>query len=153
MPGSTLIFGWGNPSRGDDALGPMFVDRIEAMAQVHPDWGEICFQTDFQLQVEHALDLRRHARVLFVDASSSCPPPFQLLEVHPSKDKSFSTHSMSPAAVLQVYCEIERNPPPPACLLAIRGNSFELGEPLGIEAGRNLIDALAWAEIWLRGCG
>ena len=27
-----LIFTWGNPSRGDDALGPLFLERLEARA-------------------------------------------------------------------------------------------------------------------------
>ena len=30
-PPPVLVFGWGNPSRGDDALGPLFVDAIEAI--------------------------------------------------------------------------------------------------------------------------
>ena len=52
MADSVLVFGWGNPSRGDDALGPLFVDAVEAMKLP----GVECL-TDFQLQVEHALDL------------------------------------------------------------------------------------------------
>jgi hypothetical protein len=28
----TLIFGWGNPSRGDDALGPLFVEHFAELA-------------------------------------------------------------------------------------------------------------------------
>ena len=29
MTAPTLIFGWGNPSRGDDALGPLFVEQMQ----------------------------------------------------------------------------------------------------------------------------
>jgi NAD-reducing hydrogenase large subunit len=36
----TLIFGWGNPSRGDDALGPLFVEHFTELAARHPEWGE-----------------------------------------------------------------------------------------------------------------
>ena len=28
-----LVFGWGNPSRGDDALGPLLVEQLAAQAQ------------------------------------------------------------------------------------------------------------------------
>lgn len=149
MPGSTLIFGWGNPSRGDDALGPMFVDRLQTCALTHPEWGRLVFQTDFQLQVEHALDLRRHSRVLFVDASAACPAPFSLQSVFPAKDASYTTHAMTPQAVLHTYSELEGEFPPPAWLLAIRGERFELGEAISTTAERHLRSALLGAENWL----
>ncbi|MBL8482901.1 MAG: Ni/Fe hydrogenase, partial [Rhodocyclaceae bacterium] len=44
------MFAWGNPGRGDDALGPLFAERIEAL-----DLPGVECLTDFQLQVEHAL--------------------------------------------------------------------------------------------------
>lgn len=149
MPGSTLIFGWGNPSRGDDALGPMFVDRLQSRALNHPEWGRMVFQTDFQLQVEHALDLRGHSRVIFVDASAASPAPFSARPVFPSKDASYTTHSMTPQAVLHAYSELEGELPPPAWLLAIRGERFELGEAIGTSTERHLRSALVWAENWL----
>ena len=149
MPGSTLIFGWGNPSRGDDALGPLFAERLESLALKHPEWGGMHFQTDFQLQVEHALDLRGHGRVLFVDASSTCPAPFSLLPVTPTKDASFTTHSMTPQAVMHTYWELEEELPPPAWLLAIRGERFELGEELSPVAEQHLLAALRWVENWV----
>jgi hypothetical protein len=74
----TLIFGWGNPSRGDDALGPLFVEHFTALAARHPEWGAVECLTDFQLQVEHALDLQGRRRVLFVDASLDAPAPCSL---------------------------------------------------------------------------
>lgn len=149
MSGSTLIFGWGNPSRGDDALGPMFVESLQRLAQLHPEWGQIGFQTDFQLQIEHALDLRGHSRVLFVDASAACPAPFSVQSLFPTKDSSYTTHSMTPQAVLHAYSGLEEEPPPPAWLLAIRGERFELGEDPSYSAERHLQAALSWVENWL----
>ena len=52
--GRALVFAWGNPSRGDDALGPALVERLEAARPAHPEWGELALLTDFQLQPEHA---------------------------------------------------------------------------------------------------
>ena len=152
MPGSTLIFGWGNPSRGDDALGPVFAERLQALSLARPDWGEMTFQTDFQLQVEHALDLQGHSRILFVDASSTGPAPFSMVPVVPNKDASFTTHSMTPQAVLHTYCELEARPPPPSWLLGIRGEDFELGEAMSRSAQQHLEAALVWTENWLT-CG
>jgi hydrogenase maturation protease len=145
----TLIFGWGNPSRGDDALGPLFIDHFEALVTKHPEWGEVDFLTDFQLQVEHALDLQGRSRVLFVDASIKTPAPCQLEAIVARKDSSFTTHAMSPQSVMQVYTDIEDHAPPPCWLLSIRGERFELGEALGIAAQANLVAALTLAAGWM----
>ena len=145
MTSSVLVFGWGNPSRGDDALGPMFVERIEALNIP----GVECL-TDFQLQVEHALDLQGRSRILFVDASIDTPTPFALTRIGPAQDATFASHAMSPQAVLKVYQDLQGQAPPPAWLLAIRAEHFQLGESLSPTANGNLQAALAWADGWLR---
>ena len=127
----------------------MFVDRLEALAPMHPEWGTMHFQTDYQLQVEHALDLHGHGRVLFVDASSSGPAPFSLRALSPTRDASFTTHAMTPQAVMYAYCGLEEQAPPPGWLLAIRGERFELGEELSTAGDQNLRAALRWVENWL----
>ncbi|MFA4968531.1 MAG: hydrogenase maturation protease [Sulfuritalea sp.] len=149
MTAPVLIFGWGNPSRGDDALGPLFVEQIIALAARHPEWGEVDCLTDFQLQVEHALDLQGRRRVLFVDASLDAPAPFSVKPLEPARDASFTTHAMTPEAVMHVYVELHDEAPPPCTLLAIRGEGFELGEEVSPAAASHLEAALAWAETWL----
>lgn len=149
MTAPILIFGWGNPSRGDDALGPLFVEHMEELIARHPEWGEIECLTDFQLQVENALDLQGRQRVLFVDASVKTPAPCTLERISALKDASFSTHAMSPQSVLQVYSEIEDDEPPPCWLLTIRGEAFELGSPLSTAAQDYLQQALLRAVDWI----
>ena len=149
MPAPILIFAWGNPSRGDDALGPIFIEHVEALAARHPEWGEIDTLTDFQLQVENALDLQGRQRVLFVDASINTPAPCQLERISSRKDDTFTTHAMSPQSVMQVYVDIEDEEPPPCWLLSIRGERFELGEDLTEAAQANLQAALQRAAEWL----
>jgi hydrogenase maturation protease len=139
-----LVFGWGNPSRGDDALGPLFVERIDALRL-----SEVECLTDFQLQVEHALDLQGRQRVLFVDASVSAAAPYTVNDLGPAADASFTSHALSPQAVLQVYLDLNGEAPPASTLLAIRGTDFELGEPLSAGAAGNLDAAVAWAREWL----
>lgn len=138
-----LIFGWGNPSRGDDALGPLLIERIEALNLP----GVECL-TDFQLQVEHALDLTGRKRVLFVDASLDAQAPFTVTAIGPVKDATFSTHAMSPQAVLEVHRQLTDEEPPPTWLLGIRGEKFELGEPLSATAAEHLHAAIAWTAAW-----
>ena len=148
MTAPVLVFGWGNPSRGDDALGPLFVEAVEAM-QLR---GVECL-TDFQLQVEHALDLRARERVLFVDASADAAAPFTLERIEPVRDASFTTHAVSPQAVLQVYCDLEAEAPPPCWLLAIRGEAWELGTPPSANARHNLQAAIEHVGGWLMDSG
>ncbi len=144
VPSPLLVFGWGNPSRGDDALGPLFVEAIEAMKLP----GVECL-TDFQLQVEHALDLRGRERVLFVDASAGAGAPFTVERIEPARDASFSTHAVSPQAILQVFRDVEAEPPPPCWLLAIRGEAWELGTAPSEAALQNLQEAIDWGQRWI----
>jgi len=133
-----LVIAIGNPSRGDDALGPMLLDRIAALAL--PDVELI---TDFQLQVEHALDLVGRDEVTLVDADAAGTPPFRYTMVSPSADRSITTHALSPAALLDTYRRVVDAAIPPTWLLAIRGYAFELGAPLSPAATTNLEAAVA----------
>jgi hydrogenase maturation protease len=144
----TLIFGWGNPSRGDDALGPMFIEQARTVADSALST-DIEYLTDFQLQVEHALDLLGRERVLFIDASVGSTKPFEASCLCAAPDHNVTTHAMSPAAVMQVFEGLYGHAPPPCTLLAIQGIRFELGEPLSAAATNNLASALAWLPHWL----
>ncbi|MDP2902258.1 MAG: hydrogenase maturation protease [Methylovulum sp.] len=139
-----LVFGYGNLSRGDDALGPLLLEHIERSPKHVLDSVEIL--SDFQLQIEHALDLENRMLVLFVDASVACQQAFNFAELEPTRDKSYTTHAMSPAAVLAVYQSIKKQTPPPCFLLSIKGEQFELGEGLSVNAQRHLAQAGQFAE-------
>jgi len=144
----TLVFTWGNPSRGDDALGPLFGERLSALRLS----GVECL-TDFQLQVEHALDLDGRRRILFVDAACDVPVPYRVSRLTPRRDMSFSSHAMSPAALLEAYRQFAQQSPPPAWQLAIRGEAWGLGAPPSVAALVHLEQALEWARCWCAGDG
>jgi hydrogenase maturation protease len=129
-----LVLACGNLSRGDDALGPLLLDYMEQ----HLALSTIELLTDFQLQVEHALDLQNRELVLFVDASMSATKHFNFAELYPSKDRSYTSHAMSPSSVLQVYKTVTQLEPPPSFLLSIQGEAFELGANLSPQAAQNL---------------
>jgi len=137
-----LLFAYGNLSRGDDALGPLLLDFVEQ----HCDLAQLELLTDFQLQIEHALDLQHRQLVLFADASVASSSAFSFMQLAPAQDKSYTTHAMSPAAVMSVYEEITKQPPPPCFLLGIKGESFELGEGLSASASANLLLACRFVE-------
>ena len=132
-----LVFTWGNPSRGDDALGPAIYEQLLQQAFNGAD-----LLTDYQLQIEHCIDLEGRKRVLFVDASTSAKAPFELLRLQPHQDSSYTTHAMSPQALLSVYQQVNGCIPPPAWLLSIRGYEFGLGLPLSAGANKNLLAAV-----------
>jgi hydrogenase maturation protease len=142
-----LVLGWGNRSRGDDALGPLLVERLRAA--LGDDERVECLD-DYQLQVEMALDLVGRQAVLLVDASLDGAPPFTATPLQPVRDASYSSHAMSPGALLQVYCDLYGKAPPACTLLAIHGERFELGEAPGATALAHLEAALSWAVAWVQ---
>jgi hydrogenase maturation protease len=149
VPG-TLILACGNPSRGDDALGPILIERLGALPAAIPGPGQAFdLLTDFQLQIEHALDLVGRERVVFVDAALAGPAPFAFGPVTPEPVPAITTHAMSPGALLRVYDQVIGGPPPHCRLLAIRGYSFDLGTGLSPGAQANLDAALAFLADWL----
>lgn len=141
-----LILAWGNPSRGDDALGPALIECLEAI----PDLGADLLQ-DFQLQIEHALDLAGRERVCFVDAALQGPEPFSFDPVLPQPDCSFTTHGLPPGALLHVYRQVMGADPPPCRVMAIRGYAFELGAELSSQARSNLDAATSHLLAWIGG--
>ena len=131
-----LVLTYGNPSRGDDALGTAMFDLLEENPPANVE-----LQTDFQLQIEHATDLQGREYILFIDAGVSCAEPFELSRLAAEKDDSFTTHAMSPASVLSVFKQVYRRDPPPAYLLTIRAYEFGLGKSMSDNARKNLFDA------------
>ncbi len=143
-PAPVLILTYGNPSRGDDALGPVIFDLLEKHKQETDDLDGVDLLTDFQLQIEHAVDLENRRHILFIDASVSGAAPFELQALQAERDDSFTTHAMSPAAVLSVYQQINKCAPPPASLLTIRAYEFGLGVSMSEMARANLQEAFRY---------
>lgn len=143
-----LVLGWGNRSRGDDALGPLCVEALRAALPAHLH-GRVEFLEDYQLQIEFALDLVGRERVLFIDASVDCAAPFEARPARAQRDSSISSHALSPDALLQVFVDLQGQAAPPSTVLAIRAEAFGLGEPMTENASAHLQAAQAWALAWL----
>jgi hydrogenase maturation protease len=135
-----LVIAVGNPSRGDDALGPELAARLEAAAL--PGVEVI---SEFQLQVENALDLVGRERVVFVDAGTGTPAPFDLHRAAPAAQFLHTSHAISPEAVLATYERITGGVAPESWVLCVRGESFELGEALTPAATGHL--EAAWSQL------
>lgn len=145
-----LLIAIGNPSRGDDALGPALLALLAAQPL---DPARVECLTDFQLQIEHALDLAGRQAVLFVDAARPGVlggDGVALLPVAVATAQPALSHALTPAAVLQVVQRLGQTPPP-SWALAIEGESFALGEGLSAAAAARLPRALALALNWIEG--
>jgi hydrogenase maturation protease len=97
-----LVIGYGNPGRRDDGLGPALADRLEALGR-----SGVTVDSDYQLSIEHAELAASQDVVVFVDAATDVEDraPFYLRPVHPSPDTSYSSHSLSPPAVLHLAAQ------------------------------------------------
>ena len=147
-----VVLGWGNESRGDDAIGPILLRRLEAERR-----RGVRAIEEYQLQIENAIDVEDADLVVFLDAALDGPAPFGFREVKPRSEITPSTHALSPQALLDICVRVLKMPPPPAFVLAVKGESFELGEGLSnigaarLEAAWNFLrglmanpDADAW---------
>jgi hydrogenase maturation protease len=134
-----LVLAVGNPGRGDDALGPMLASRLEAVAA-----SGVEVVTEYQLQIENALDLADREEVIFVDSGAGTKSPFEVRAIAPAGNFRHTSHALEPAAVLATYAQVMGEPPPPAVLLCVRGESFELGDALTPTARANLEAAWCW---------
>jgi len=130
MSAAVVVFAVGNPSRGDDAIGPLLLERLANWLDDEGLAGQFELIEDFQLQIEHALDLQGRQLALFIDAGAGTPAPYTFQRIAPATGIAHTTHELPPEAVLQVYRQTEGAEPPAAFVLCVRGEQFELGEPL-----------------------
>lgn len=128
-----LILGIGNPSRGDDAVGPLIIEWLEETARFDCRW-------NYQLQIEDAEEIDSYDSVLFIDAHVNQESLIDLSEVCPLEDSSFSTHSLSPEAVTALNRKYFTQHPK-VQLLSLKGESFELGAGLSKTAELALSEA------------
>lgn len=144
MRAPVVVFAVGNPSRGDDALGPHLSERLADWLEKRGRAGEAELIDDFQLQIEHALDLEGRELALFIDAGEGTPAPFRFYRAFPDDRPMHSSHALPPESVLQVHARTLGGEGPPAYVLCVRGDEFELGEGLSAAARENAGAAFAF---------
>jgi hydrogenase maturation protease len=143
MSAPVVVFAVGNPSRGDDAIGPELCGRLEKWLKNEDMEDQVELIEDFQLQIEHVLDLQGRQLALFIDAGENTPAPYTFKQIAPATGIAHTTHELPPEAVLQVYFQTECSAPPPSFVLCVSGEKFELGEPLTAAASNHVEAAFA----------
>ncbi len=130
-----FVYGFGNPGRQDDGLGPAIIDKLES------DKVEgITIDSNYQMNIEDAHNISQCDAVIFVDASIDAVEPFSFYKIEPSADITFSTHTMSPESVLAL-CKELYDKDMDAYVMAIRGYEWEFIEGFSPKAIHNFNEA------------
>lgn len=143
-----LLIGYGNPGRGDDGLGPALAERLarRAIPGLH-------VKTDFQLKVEHTLDVASADLVVFADAQMDRPTPFDVTPTQADKTADIASHDLTPGAVLSLAALLF-GAAPEAYILGLTGVRFgHLEDELSAQAKQNLRLAEDFVLGWLPDAG
>lgn len=132
----TIIFGIGNSGRSDDGLGWAFLDKIEQTGDFE---GDLVYR--YQLQIEDAELIRNAKQVIFVDAfQGKLKNGYEWKDCVPSNTYSFTSHELSPEAIL-FLCQDLYDVLPPTKVLVIEGEDWELNIGMSSNANKNLESA------------
>ena len=139
-----LLYGYGNPGRKDDGLGPILVDLVEKWI-IKNEIKNISIDSNYQLNIEDAYTIRDYDIVIFIDASIEEIDDFIVTRVEPSDKVNYTMHSASPSFVLNL-CNKIYNYTPETYLLHIKGYEFQMEEGLSHQAHKNLMEALRFIK-------
>lgn len=148
MAASILIYGYGNPGRQDDGLGPALIAELESWATAEGIPG-LAFDSNYQLNAEDALTISSHNIVVFADATEIATDRFAFRRLVPQATIAFSTHAMTPESVLALCAELY-GVQPAAWILTIRGHGWEPNAAPTAAAQANLAAALDFLKPWLK---
>ena len=138
-----FIYGYGNPGRQDDGLGPALIEILEKR-----NIPNLSLDSNYQLNIEDAYDIAQADIVVFVDASLNTEETYTFTPLSPSGEISFSTHAISAGSVLAL-CEDLYGKSVEAYILAIRGYEWDYNEPMTESALKNLDSAVNFIENWI----
>jgi hydrogenase maturation protease len=140
------VLGWGNPSRGDDGLGPALVHQLERAESMHSAWPSLHLVVMHQLQPEHVLELENCDAAIFVDAATGLEGPYVFRSITPAADIRANTHAFTPAELLLTYNRALDTAPPRSFSLELAGSKFGLDVPLSEQAKESVALAVGFLE-------
>jgi hydrogenase maturation protease len=149
-PQSIMLYGYGNPGRQDDGLGIRFVEEMEQWIQEN-ELDFITTDSNYQLNIEDSINICSCDTVFFIDATKEGIEDYLITKIKPSKDASFTTHSVSPEFLLDM-CQSLFKKALDAYLIHIKGYEWEFKEGLTIKAENNLRIAINYMKDVLANC-
>lgn len=136
-----LIYGYGNPSRQDDGIGPLFAEKIKNWAIKKNIQSIIYTDSNYQLNIEDSYEIIKYNLVIFVDTSFNLKKPYNFKKILPKNLNTFTTHKILPEHVLFLTNDLYKKNVK-VFLLTIKGYKSELQEGLTLKAKKNFIKAL-----------
>lgn len=162
--GRILIVGYGNPLRGDDAFGPLVVERlrrdrdamvdatvdagVEAGVETAADPASVALSTCHQLVPELAADLAAVERVIFIDAAVDQPAgALACRGVYAGEGGPEPlVHRLGPEQLLGLTRALYGRAPE-AVLLTVGGQCFDLADHrLSPPVAAAVAPAIAWIQ-------
>ena len=142
-PAHTLVLGCGNDLRGDDALGPMVIDRV---ASLLADRDDVTVEVCCGLTPELADTLSRVDRLIFVDcAAQGDPGVVQRTALMPQRNADIACVHLLDLPALLTWTQHLFGRAPSAIAFSVAGERFELSESLSprvAAAMPELVDAV-----------
>jgi hydrogenase maturation protease len=138
----TLIIGYGNPLRGDDAVGFLAAERIRELVR-DP---EVEVLAVHQLTPELMEPISQADRVIFIDAAANGEPGVITETRIEGEVASSFTHIATPQALLAGAQRLYGRSPS-ATLITITGRDFDIGDWLS-EPVRLALETLVQSRIW-----
>lgn len=136
VPAGTLVIGYGNELRGDDAAGPRVAEAVEA-------WGREGTRVlvVHQLLPELAEDVAGARVVFFVDASVEADAVV-VERIEPRMDASMTSHGGEPGAVLALARTVYGRVPEASWLVHVPVEQFDLAAPLSERTRAGVAEAV-----------
>ena len=139
-----LLYGYGNPGRQDDGIGPVFAEEIESLHLYGVET-----DANYQPHIEDAAQIVQYDLVIFVDTTVEEVDDFFVRRLKPAKKITFTSHLVKPESILAM-CEDMYKKIPEAWLIGIRGYEFEYIEGFTGRAAVNYKRALDFITFLLR---
>ena len=139
-----LIYGYGNPGRQDDGLGPALVSKLEPWLKAN-GYENVITDSNYQLNIEDADVIHDKDLVIFADATLNDIGSYKLDLLEPSPKVEFTMHAVSPAYVLNL-CQSIYKRTPETYLLQIKGYEWKFLEEITSQAAENLEKAFLFLK-------
>ncbi len=141
---SVLIYGYGNPGRQDDGLGPAMVEQIERLG-----FGFVETDANYQLSIEDAAEMAAHDFVVLIDTTVQDVDCFSIRKVLPASAITFTSHLVDPESIVAL-CDDAFGRVPDVWIIGIRGYEFEFTEGFTERAQKNYRKAFVFITQLLR---
>jgi hydrogenase maturation protease len=141
---TVLVYGYGNPGRQDDGIGPALADEIRGLELSFVDT-----DSGYQLNIEDAELIKAYDLVIFLDTTVEDVEGFRVKKIEPLDKTGFTSHQVLPESIAFLCRELFGSNPS-IWLIGIKGYAFNYIEGFTEKAKDNYFRALNFLKLILR---